>query len=101
MKTTNIIRRVDDLGRVAIPKDILRRAGWREGDLLEIYTDTTSDGDTMVGFKACYTDKMDEVNSLLSSLEALLDTMDEEVLVTMVKAIKGKILCDKMREGIK
>lgn len=33
MKATGIIRRVDDLGRVVIPKEIRRSVGIREGDL--------------------------------------------------------------------
>ena len=36
MKATGIIRRVDDLGRVVIPKDIRRTVGIREGEPLEI-----------------------------------------------------------------
>ena len=39
MKATGIIRRIDDLGRVVIPKEIRRTMGIREGDPLEIYTD--------------------------------------------------------------
>lgn len=37
MKATGIIRRIDDLGRVVIPKEIRRNLGIREGDALEIY----------------------------------------------------------------
>ena len=40
MKATGIVRRIDDLGRVVIPKEIRRTMRIREGDPLEIYTDT-------------------------------------------------------------
>lgn len=40
MKATGIVRRIDDLGRVVIPKEIRRTLRIREGDPLEIYTDT-------------------------------------------------------------
>lgn len=37
MKATGIVRRIDDLGRVVIPKEIRRTLRIREGDPLEIY----------------------------------------------------------------
>lgn len=37
MKATGIIRRIDDLGRVVIPKEIRRTINIREGDPLEIF----------------------------------------------------------------
>lgn len=39
MKTAGIVRRIDDLGRVLIPKEIRRSASIREGDALEIFVD--------------------------------------------------------------
>lgn len=40
MKATGIVRRIDDLGRVVIPKEIRRTMHIKEGAPLEIYTDT-------------------------------------------------------------
>ena len=45
MKATGIVRRIDDLGRVVIPKEIRRTMRIREGDPLEIYT--SRDGEVM------------------------------------------------------
>ena len=45
MKATGIVRRIDDLGRVVIPKEIRRTMRIREGDPLEIYT--TPDGEVI------------------------------------------------------
>ena len=39
MKATGIVRRIDDLGRVVIPKEIRRTMRIREGDPLEIFTE--------------------------------------------------------------
>ena len=45
MKATGIVSRIDDLGRVVIPKEIRRTMRIREGDPLEIYTD--ADGEVI------------------------------------------------------
>ncbi len=45
MKATGIVRRIDDLGRVVIPKEIRRTLRIKEGDPLEIYT--ASDGEVI------------------------------------------------------
>lgn len=45
MKATGIVRRIDDLGRVVIPKEIRRSFRIKEGDPLEIYTD--ADGEVI------------------------------------------------------
>ena len=39
MKATGIVRRLDDLGRVVIPKELRRIMQIDEGDAIEIYTD--------------------------------------------------------------
>lgn len=46
MKATGIVRRIDDLGRVVIPKEIRRTLRIREGDPLEIFVD--SDGEVIL-----------------------------------------------------
>ncbi|MEG1315153.1 MAG: stage V sporulation T C-terminal domain-containing protein [Anaerovoracaceae bacterium] len=46
MKATGIVRRIDDLGRVVVPKEIRRVLRIREGDPLEIYT--TNSGEVIL-----------------------------------------------------
>lgn len=48
MKSTQIIRRIDDLGRVVIPREIRKQFAIKEGEPLEIYTDPT---EKIIGFK--------------------------------------------------
>ena len=70
MKATGIVRRIDDLGRVVIPKEIRRTVGIREGDPLEIFLD--EDGAVM--FK-----KYDPGyrNNLITTLQNISDYYEE------------------------
>jgi len=66
MKATGIVRRIDDLGRVVIPKEIRRTMRIREGDPLEIYTDR--DGEVI--FK-----KYSPVGEMLEEAQEYCDTL--------------------------
>ena len=56
MKATGIVRRIDDLGRVVIPKEIRRTMRIHEGDPLEIFTN--KDGEVIFKkYSAAITDK--------------------------------------------
>ena len=66
MKATGIIRRIDDLGRVVIPKEVRRTLGIHEGDPLEIYTDTDC-----VCFKKYQAD-LDELTATYDLLKTVL-----------------------------
>lgn len=68
MKATGIVRRIDDLGRVVIPKEIRRTMRIREGDSLEIYTD--KDGEVI--FK-----KYSPMGELSSFAAQLCETMNK------------------------
>ena len=43
MKATGVVRRIDDLGRIVIPKEIRKTLRIKEGDPLEIFTDAAAD----------------------------------------------------------
>ena len=66
MKATGIVRRIDELGRVVIPKEIRRTQRIRRGDPLEIFT--TGDGEVI--FKKY--SPMGEVNVLAAQLAEVL-----------------------------
>ena len=68
MKATGIIRRIDDLGRVVIPKEIRRTMRINVGDPLEIYTDR----DGCVIFKKYSPSNLIEVSQqIVSALQAM------------------------------
>ena len=77
MKATGIVRRMDDLGRVVIPKEIRRTMRIREGDPLEIYT--AADGEVI--FKKY--SPMGEMSTLaLQFAEVLNRAIGAPVLIT-------------------
>lgn len=109
MKATGIVRRIDDLGRVVIPKEIRRTYRIRVGDPLEIFTDR----DGQIVFKkyspiAELSDYAQEyVNTLKEALECDAYVCDKDVILAgsggknseyndayiskdMIKAIEGR-----------
>ena len=76
MKATGIVRRIDDLGRVVIPKEIRRTMRIREGDPLEIYTG--GDGDVI--FKK-YSPVGELAGQAAICCEALIKCTEKVVLV--------------------
>ncbi len=85
MKATGIVRRIDDLGRVVIPKEIRRTMRIREGDPLEIYTDR--DGEVI--FK-----KYSPVGEMLEEAQGYCDTLYKSCgIVVAVCDRDGVIAC--------
>ena len=83
MKATGIVRRIDDLGRVVIPKEIRRTLRIREGDPLEIYTAT--DGEVIfkkyspVGELSVFAAQYADVLSRISGLPTLICDRDHVI----------------------
>ncbi|MEK5330285.1 MULTISPECIES: AbrB/MazE/SpoVT family DNA-binding domain-containing protein [unclassified Lysinibacillus] len=82
MKSTGIVRKIDDLGRVVIPKEIRRTLGIEEGDSLEIYTN----GNQVVLQKYQPNTEKDEVVASLKMMAA--SAKNPNVLETINRAIK-------------
>lgn len=72
MRATGIIRRIDELGRVVIPKAIRKECGIREGDPLEIFTEHMN-RQSMVCF--CKYEA-----GFMNSLTRLADAIDDEMM---------------------
>ncbi len=79
MKATGIVRRIDDLGRVVIPKEIRRTMRIREGDPLEIYTNAGGE----VIFK-----KYSPIGELASFAELYAESLIKETALSVV-------ICDR------
>lgn len=83
MKATGIVRRIDDLGRVVIPKEIRRTMRIREGDPLEIYTDR--DGEVI--FK-----KYSPAGEMLEEAQGYCETLQKSCSLTVVVCDRDSII---------
>ena len=95
MEATGIVRRIDDLGRVVIPKEIRRQTGIQEGDPLEIFTIKENDK-TMVVF-APYDEPMTDTIKI--------KTEDYENAISEIDALSNEVctyapndMVDRLRE---
>ena len=83
MKATGIVRRIDDLGRVVIPKEIRRTMRIREGDPLEIYTD--ADGEVI--FK-----KYSPIGELSAQTKQFADVLNRSTNLPVLIADRDRII---------
>ena len=94
MKATGIVRRIDDLGRIVIPKEIRRTLRIRETDPLEIYTEKTgeivlkkySPVGEMVEFAKDYAD------SLASTTGQIVCITDREQIIAATGNLKKELI---------
>ena len=77
MRATGIVRRIDDLGRVVIPRELRKNCGIKEGDPLEIFI--TYEGDILL---RKYTFSLDRIIDHLKS--QLTDYTDDYEYVSKV-----------------
>lgn len=96
MRATGIVRRIDELGRVVIPKEIRRTLRIREGDPLEIYTDR--DGEVIlkkyspIGEMSTFA--RDYTESLFRSMGHIACIVDRDQVVA-ASGVSKKELVDK------
>lgn len=89
MISTGIVRRIDELGRVVIPKEIRRSLKIKDGDPLEIFRDK----DKLVLVKYAPTDdKQDAVDTLREWLK----DVEQAAALTDIERMTFKMLLDKV-----
>ena len=102
MKATGIVRRIDDLGRVVIPKEIRRTMRIREGDPLEIYTDREGEvifkkyspiGE-LQNFAAEYADTLQKTSNMPIFI------CDRDAIIAVSGASKREYLDHKISKGL-
>lgn len=88
MRATGIVRRIDDLGRVVIPKEIRRSMGIKEGDPLEMFIDTESGGLVLVAY---HSEASDKINAIAENLHTVGATPDHWEIAEELKKIAKKL----------
>jgi len=94
VKATGIVRRIDDLGRVVIPKEIRRTLRIREGDPLEIFTDR--EGEVIlkkyspIGELGEFADEY--VESLHQTLGHIACVADKDAIIAVAGGAKNEFL---------
>ena len=94
MKATGIVRRIDDLGRVVIPKEIRRTMRIREGDPLEIFTD--KDGELIfkkyspIGELSDFAAQM--CDSLKKSTDGIAAICDRDTVIAIAGGAKRELM---------
>ena len=105
MKATGIVRRIDDLGRIVIPKEIRRTLRIRESDPLEIFTDR--EGEIIlkkyspIGEMATFAKQYAESLAQASGKIALIADRDQFIAVSGgYKGILGKSISKELEESL-
>ena len=82
MKATGIVRRMDDLGRIVIPKEIRRSMNWAEGDAIEMYVDTENNALALKKYNA---------DTLYTKIEELRRQAFDEMALPDYDEVKEKL----------
>lgn len=102
MKATGIIRKIDDLGRIVIPKEIRKNLRIREGDPLEIYIDKNGEiilkkHDTMGDMLDIATQYAETLNKTTDLVSCITDT---ETIIAISGAPKSEYLAKQISEHV-
>ena len=92
MKATGIVRRIDDLGRVVIPKEIRRTMRIREGDPLEIFTN--HEGEVIFKKYSAISEMSEsaaQVADIMFRLASSMNSTSQLLLKPNVRSISGII----------
>ncbi|MBM7582457.1 AbrB family transcriptional regulator (stage V sporulation protein T) [Caldicoprobacter guelmensis] len=102
MKATGIVRRIDELGRVVIPKEIRRTLRIREGDPLEIYTD--EEGEVILKKYSPIEDLSDLADEYVESLHKILGHItcvsDKDFIVAVAGIPQARFKKEKISEDL-
>lgn len=96
MIATGIIRRVDDLGRIVIPREVRKRLGITEGTPMELFITEDKDGITFIKY-----DSYSELNNYIDTIREIVtenEIDNSEKILEHLKSI-NKILQNNFKEN--
>jgi AbrB family looped-hinge helix DNA binding protein len=88
MKATGIVRRIDDLGRVVIPREIRRSMGVTEGDPIEMFIDSESGGLVLIPY---HSEASDKIHAIAENLDTVGATPEHWAIAKELKDIAKKL----------
>lgn len=94
MKATGIVRRIDDLGRIVIQKDIRETLKLRAGDPMEFFVSESADGSTFLCLQKVREKTKTEQDAVKEFVELLsasyLTEMEKDLLKVIIKSIQDR-----------
>lgn len=102
MKATGIVRRIDELGRIVIPKEIRKTLRLREGENLEIYTDSD---DKIILKKYSLMNKLEDfsqvfTDSIYTFLKHNIIITDTDKIIAASGELKKEFLGNKISDDL-
>lgn len=93
MKATGIVRRLDDLGRIVIPKEIRRSMGVREGDPFELYLEENG-GLVIMPY---HSEASSKLRGIAENISTMGNTPEHWTIADEIRAIAKKL--EKLEEN--
>lgn len=88
MKTTGIIRRMDDLGRIVIPREVRRTIGAREGDPFEILVDEENNSLVIMPYQS---NAVSKIRAVAENLNGMANPKEYWQIADELEAIAKKL----------
>lgn len=98
MKATGVVRRIDELGRIVVPKEIRKTLRIREGENLEIYTDSN---DQIILKKFSYMKRVDDFAQQFT--DSIYSLIKKNILITNtdnIVAMSGPLKKEYLNKSI-